>query len=836
MTARDLPHIFVDQSATIHGYASHASSRGRPKFEREIDRHDHGNRLILQTENAVQQGLERRQRTIASQEVESISEGVYLSFDSWPRGALNLSVLDPRSSGPQPVLVAVRDVGEGVEIQQRATVFVPDNRSDHFVTRFREYMTRVTEKGNPRHAGFVELISDVSLATVESLWTEPGDFPETDGAIWWEVWLRNRGVAQFARFRDLVQGLGMEVADRRLTFDDRIITLVQATALDLAVAMDVSEDLAELRPAIVTEAYGVPGPVEQVELIDGLVNRMAFPAEPYPYVCLLDSGVNRGHTLLKRSLLAGDVHACKGSWGTYDHDGHGTRMAGLALFFDVADSLRSTGAVEIVHGLESVKILPRSGYGGHMAALTGSAVQIVENAGPGRRRSLSMSINRPQSLLGRPSSWSAVIDGLAVGRGFDPTSQRLRALDNDSADSQRLFVVSAGNASPIVPTGDHLARSDVEPIQDPAQAWNALTVGAYTELTTIAAPGRNYKGWTPMAPAGELSPFSTTSVGFERSWPIKPDVVLEGGNAAVSPRATDVEFPDSMRLLTTSSQTPSPLLTTTAATSAATAQASCLAARVTAAHPELWPETIRALIVHSARWTPAMLKHFDNASSTRSREALVRRYGFGVPDEQRALWSAKNELTLVVQDVIRPFAGGRFRDMHIHKLPWPKSVLEDLADKSVELRFTLSYFIEPNLTARGFESRFQYASHGLRFHLKHPFESDEIFRKRLNKEELEPHETKPPTGDDPGWYFGAQTRVKGSIHSDFWNGTALELASRDLIAVVPVTGWWKENRQRDKSDLGVRYSLVVSITTDEETADLWTPVAQQVGVAATIES
>ncbi len=41
-------------------------------------------------------------------------------------------------------------------------------------------------------------------------------------------------------------------------------------------------------------------------------------------------------------------------------------------------------------------------------------------------------------------------------------------------------------------------------------------------------------------------------------------------------------------------------------TSAATAQAAYLAASILADYPNLWPETVRALIVHSADWTPAM--------------------------------------------------------------------------------------------------------------------------------------------------------------------------------------------------------------------------------------
>ena len=73
-------------------------------------------------------------------------------------------------------------------------------------------------------------------------------------------------------------------------------------------------------------------------------------------------------------------------------------------------------------------------------------------------------------------------------------------------------------------------------------------------------------------------------------------------------------------------------------------------------------------------------------------------------------------------------------------------------------------------------------------------------------------------------------RHRGSLHSDIWEGSAAELAERGVIGVYPVSGWWKEQPNRDRSDLGTRYALVVSIQTAAENVDIWTPVAQEVGV------
>lgn len=51
-----------------------------------------------------------------------------------------------------------------------------------------------------------------------------------------------------------------------------------------------------------------------------------------------------------------------------------------------------------------------------------------------------------------------------------------------------------------------------------------------------------------------------------------------------------------------------------------------------------------------------------------------------------------------------------------------------------------------------------------------------------------------------------------------------------IIGVYPVSDWWKDQPKRDRSESGARYSLVVSIETEAQNIDIWTPVAQEMGV------
>ena len=68
-----------------------------------------------------------------------------------------------------------------------------------------------------------------------------------------------------------------------------------------------------------------------------------------------------------------------------------------------------------------------------------------------------------------------------------------------------------------------------------------------------------------------------------------------------------------------------------------------------ATYLEYWPETVCALIVHSAQWTPAMRHQLDHARQLglQAQQMLLRRYGWGVPTEEQILFSSDRAVTLV---------------------------------------------------------------------------------------------------------------------------------------------------------------------------------------------
>src|SRR5262249_50733714 len=104
------------------------------------------------------------------------------------------------------------------------------------------------------------------------------------------------------------------------------------------------------------------------------------------------------------------------------------------------------------------------------------------------------------------------------------------------------------------------------------------------------------------------------------------------------------------------------------------------------------------------------------------------------------------------------------------------------------------------------------------------------FQARLNKLAREDDDAEFDETDDRPWTLGARLRSRGSLLSDWWEGSAADLADCGQIAVYPVIGWWRERKPLNRWVNKVRYSLIVSLTTAVTDIDLYTPVRTMVEV------
>ncbi len=802
------------------------------------DRAQHGARLQAQ----LRALLPVAQQAAEAQKEQGLQSGLGLQiqFVGMPNVELAFESLgNERNRDPakQIEVLSVRTDGNTMV----ANVYVPDGKLDHFEKYIAEYLAAKKNKNDDLidHGTLLNAISSIRSAELRALWTdEPELLPQdVTEQFWWEVWLpvrgqRNEVVEDFRKLATLAE---CQVSAHQINFPERTVVLMFGSQRQLSTSVMTLNCVAELRRAKETAEFFVGmTPPEQQQWVDEALARLTVAPEgdATPRVCLLDSGVNRGHPLLAPFLASTDLHSVDPAWGVDDTANHGSGLAGLMALGDLSNALETDDPVVVRHRLESVKLTPvqgaNDGDAKHHGYLFAEAVARPEVAAPKRPRVFTSAVTSSDDRdRGRPSAWSSTVDRLAAD--YDGNGQ-----------FPRLFVLCAGNTEDQQSWRAYPESLSTNGIRDPGQAWNAITVGAFTEKVQITEG--DAQGFTPIAPSGGLSPYTRTSAKWSSAWPLKPEVVLEGGNAGKD--ALGAVGISSLHLLTTNNMPIERLFATTNATSAASALEARMAGQLMAAYPALRPETIRALIVHSAEWTDAMRAAYlpITRSATKTDHVnLIRHCGWGAPQLDRALWSAGNSLTLVVEDKVHPYQkvkgkGVVSKDMNLHSLPWPKEQLQALPpDSKMELRITLSYFIEPNPSARGTSSRFHYPSHRLRFDVQRSLDATtEDFVARINAAAERDDDGDPIDPKDPDWILGDRQRHRGSLHQDIWQGSAAELASRGFIAVYPAKGWWRTRQAQERYDLPARYSLIVSIRTPETNVDLYTPIAQQVAAQAAV--
>ncbi|MGC4192898.1 MAG: S8 family peptidase [Thermomicrobiales bacterium] len=847
MASRTLSHIPVKKkpdSVRFSGYGSPINSDDAKKPPAP-DRAKHGAALAHTLETIAKEFDAAQHANSLAQQIPSAEPGLYLEVQSQPKQRLELDQLTNSASGLRLVAFRAEESNDQAESgkRERAVFFAPKGDTSAFSQRARNYTSADAE--DPPKSTYKKLfdpLETLARASFEDLWTDLTPFPPSNEARWWELWLKRTDRHEIERLKAFAAHQHILVADQILAFRAHIVTLVYATAELFAPIANTIQDLVEVRSPSPTGAFFVdlPGP-DQREWTAALLDRVASPPDDSPIVCILDTGVNFDHPLIKLGLSEADCHTYHPDWRINDHHGHGTEMAGLALLGDLAPLLEGDTPLQLTHRLESVKIHQplrnqKSPQKFHNEAIALEAISRVEVSHPSGRRVIAQAITAgPNSTFdGRPRAWSSTIDAIIAGRDIDLRDDGIAYLSDDTR-APRLFLISAGNIPDNEPRGaGPYDTNDTSPIHDPAQAWNALTVGAYTNKTLLSGdPG---DGTQPLAAAGDVAPMSSTSVSASRRWPNKPEVLFEGGNWLGNTQGEISSHAD-LNLLTTSKDIVVEHVRDTWGTSPATALAARMAAQIWAHYPDLWPETVRGLMVHSARWTPAMEANLPAKPKKTDRDTVLRRYGFGVPDLAIALKSAKNDVTLYVEDELRPYTRDNEQEIHYHRLPWPTDVLQDIGSQSVKLRVTLSYFIDPNPATIARDKANVYQSHKLKFDLKMATESEEAFRKRINQKDKPKKErrgSKPKEGGD--WFFSQDERFSGSLHSDWWEGLAQDLAARDFLAVYPEQGWWSTAKDPSIVSAKVRYALIVSIESTDEQIDLWTPVALEAGIEVPSES
>ena len=368
---------------------------------------------------------------------------------------------------------------------------------------------------------------------------------------------------------------------------------------------------------------------------DAVIN---VPPDDAVCIGIVDSGINDGHPLLEHVVEAafgvGDLEAS-------DEWGHGTKVAGIAAYGDLALRLEANEFAPRFR-IASARVLNDAGAFQDKALapqiIREAIEQLVDEYGC---RIINMSLGDKNALTGsRASLWAEELDKLVRERDL-------------------VIVVSAGNSDK-----SYLRETYEDTIADefpgylndeqnrlcvPAGAINVVTVGALSRSNGIAEYEDLFT--QVVSEQNEPSPFTRTGPGLNGSF--KPDFVDIGGTAIFDGGAQKLltgEVKPSTGVLTLNHLPIKRPFASSSGTSMSAPLVAYKAGSILQRFPNASANLIRTLLALSAELPDACFDLFDKINMKPARQVI----GHGVPDIERAIFSDTDRVILYYEGELEP--------------------------------------------------------------------------------------------------------------------------------------------------------------------------------------
>lgn len=526
------------------------------------------------------------------------------------------------------------------------------------------------------------------------------------------------------------------------------------------------------------------------------------PALDSPRVGVLDSGITSGHPLLRAAVGDAQGYVLPGlEVADNAENGHGTFVAGIALYGDVAASIASG------------QFIP------HLQVLSGRVFtddDTVEQA-----KFVEKCVD--EAVREFHETYQCRVFNLSYGdrnKVYDGKHVRGLAyvLDKLTRELGVLFVVPTGNLSlgelPVDPVANYPAYL-LEPaarLIDPASALNVITVGGLANLDVTFEARRNEHTIedVPIAQPGQPSPF--TRSGFSVGGAIKPDFVEEAGNVAFVHQRSNTRTQGLGVVSLNSGFSQGRPFREAHGTSYASPRVAHVAAKLAHRLPENSINLTRAILASHAAWPAESVQLLNSVGNAQGRENLLQLVGYGRVSPDAVFESLDNEVTLYAEDHI-----GNNRSQ-FYELPIPDEFW-GTGRRQRQIAITLAYSPDVRTT------RLDYRHTKLSFTLVKG-ESLEAVANAFTRGRATASALKEVNA---GQTIGKETRKPGTLQSSSWTFKDVSRGQPKLFVVVTrQDATWSAQQETDEP-----YALAVVIRDREnQSVNLYERVAALVQVRA----
>lgn len=517
-------------------------------------------------------------------------------------------------------------------------------------------------------------------------------------------------------------------------------------------------------------------------------------------ICILDSGINTNHPLLQGAV--GDAQSFILSEDSSDFSGHGTAVAGVALFGNLEERIDSNE------------------WSRELTILSGKVLS-VDDAGQTVFDEKTIESTLTDAIQYFYREYGCKIYNLSLGNLNAPfknshISGIAVTLDELVRELDILITVSSGNftGSDIINNWrddypNYLLSDDANLI-DPAPAVNVLTIGSFAKHT-LTYTERRYQtqgeiNEIHVANEGQVSPFSR-SCQKEKS-AFKPELLAHGGNYAIPIRQEGKGWQQVSKYLGVVTLNHQPqgrtLLSEFSGTSFSAPYIAHLAGRLLNSYPNISSNLMRALLVNHANLPSAVASTFNDKKHAR------RVAGYGVIDEDSLFKSSEEHVVLISEEEIE-------NDKHqFFELPIPDSYFRK---GKARRTITISLAYSPAVRT----TRIEYIATKIKFHLINAAslqEATEAFNND-NKDDID----SIPECDGVKRDVTQEDRSRGTLQSSTWTFNQFNKPRKLFLVVTRQDQPWAQHLVRESE----KYAVAVSVTDREnENARLYTQIKQQV--------